>query len=38
MPSKLVLDLLSVHRVMAEMEKEELDKLQKQSKSNIKGM
>tara|TARA_R100001510_G_scaffold53629_1_gene55412 strand:- start:5041 stop:5250 length:210 start_codon:yes stop_codon:yes gene_type:complete len=33
MPSKLVLDLLSVHRAMAEIEKEELDKLQKQNSS-----
>lgn len=32
MPSSLVLDLLSVHKVMAELEKEEMDKLEKKTK------
>jgi len=38
MPSSLVIDLLSVHKVMKELEKEEMDKIEKQSKSNMKGM
>jgi len=38
MPSSLVIDLLSVHKVMMELEKEEMDKIEKQSKSNMKGM
>tara|TARA_R100000353_G_scaffold90531_2_gene66837 strand:+ start:1509 stop:1625 length:117 start_codon:yes stop_codon:yes gene_type:complete len=38
MPSSLVIDLLSIHKVMMELEKEEMDKIEKQSKSNMKGM
>lgn len=34
MPSSLVIDLLSVHRTMAELEKEEIDKLEKKNKPN----
>tara|TARA_R100001509_G_scaffold83726_1_gene47415 strand:+ start:243 stop:419 length:177 start_codon:yes stop_codon:yes gene_type:complete len=38
MPSSLVIDLLSVHKVMMELEKEEMDKIEKQSKSSMRGM
>tara|TARA_R100000231_G_scaffold83452_1_gene63603 strand:- start:10782 stop:10958 length:177 start_codon:yes stop_codon:yes gene_type:complete len=33
MPASLVIDLLSVHRVMVELEQEEMDKLDRQAKS-----
>tara|TARA_R100000231_G_C5282332_1_gene151991 strand:+ start:135 stop:335 length:201 start_codon:yes stop_codon:yes gene_type:complete len=32
MPAKLVLDLLSVHRVMSEIEKEEMDKIERKAR------
>jgi len=33
MPASLVTDLLSVHKVMAELEQEEMDKLEKKTKA-----
>lgn len=35
MPASLVIDLLSVHRVMLELEQEEMDKLDRQAKSGV---
>ena len=35
MPANLVIDLLSVHRVMLELEQEEMDKLDRQAKSGV---
>ena len=32
MPASLVSDLLSVHRVMSEIEKEEMDKIERQAR------
>jgi len=35
MPAKLVMDLLSVHKIMMELEQEEMDKLDRQAKSGV---
>ena len=35
MPTSLVLDLLSVHKVMSELEQEELDKMQNASQQKM---
>ena len=35
MPSSLVIDLLSVHKVMLELEQEEMDKMEKNTKKDI---
>ena len=35
MPASLVMDLLSVHKIMMELEQEEMDKLDRQAKSGV---
>ncbi len=35
MPSSLVIDLLSIHKVMLELEQEEMDKMEKNTKNNM---
>lgn len=35
MPASLVMDLLNVHKIMMELEQEEMDKLDRQAKSGV---